>query len=353
MGAQTVKGKLVICCNFLKRVPARGTWILPCLALLTFISSLFGIFPTSLVETWYARWVFPQISGAFAPVVNAVPFSWLDVVIVAGIAAATLAVFRRKLGLVISIVAFGYLFFFWSWGLNYHRARLDTKLPLDDRSVREQRIEEFAGRAVREINTLYTETASRDFNETALRDEAVRRVRRVIGVVDGLDWEAPHRIKVSLLVNPWFRVAGIDGLFSPFSHEPIINNGLLAVERPFVIAHELAHVRGYPDEGDANFIALLATLMSENPHLRYSGWLHLWLYLRDPKLDRLLDDGPRRDLQRIFERVRSQQIRWVSIFQAAILDWYLKANDVDEGIRSYSRVVLLAIRTEESWERFR
>ena len=51
------------------------------------------------------------------------------------------------------------------------------------------------------------------------------------------------------------------------------------------MCHELAHVRGYPDEGDANVIAAFATLMSENPAFQYSGWLNLWLYLRTRELE--------------------------------------------------------------------
>jgi hypothetical protein len=147
--------------------------------------------------------------------------------------------------------------------------------------------------------------------------------------------------------------AGIDGVFNPLAHEPIINKSLLDIERPFVMAHELAHVRGYPDEGDANVIATFATLMSEDPQFQYSGWLNLWLYLRTRELDKLLDPGVRQDVQRIFDRARREQIQWVNNFQQVLLDWFLKANSVSEGVRSYSRVVLLAAGTEPIWPTFR
>jgi hypothetical protein len=147
--------------------------------------------------------------------------------------------------------------------------------------------------------------------------------------------------------------AGVDGVFNPLAHEPIITNTLLDVERPFIISHELAHVRGYPDEGDANVIAVFATLMSGDSRFQYSGWMNLWLYLRNKDADRLLDAGPRRDLQRIFDRARSEEVRWINDFQRSLLDWFLKANHVEQGVRSYSRVVLLAAETEPVWERFR
>ena len=45
--------------------------------------------------------------------------------------------------------------------------------------------------------------------------------------------------------------------------------------------------------------------------------------------------------------------RWINDFQRALLDLFLKANRVEEGIRSYSRVVQLAAGTEPFWDRFR
>jgi hypothetical protein len=112
-------------------------------------------------------------------------------------------------------------------------------------------------------------------------------------------------------------------------------------------------VRGYPDEGDANLIAAFATIMSNSPAFQYSGWLSLWLYLRTRDLDMLLDAGPRADLQRIFERARSEQVQWINHFQTLMLDWFLKSNHVEQGVRSYSRIVLLAAGTEPYWDRYR
>jgi hypothetical protein len=175
----------------------------------------------------------------------------------------------------------------------------------------------------------------------------------VVGVIDGTDWEAPRRIKISRIGDTWFHVAGVDGMFNPAGQEPLISNTLLDVERPFVECHELAHVRGYPDEGDANVIAALSTLMSKNPAFQYSGWLSLWLYVRSTELDKLLDPGPRQDMKRIFERARSEQVAWISGLQRLVLDWFLKANHVEQGVRSYSRIVLLTAGTEPYWDRFR
>jgi len=250
-------------------------------------------------------------------------------------------------------ISLGYLIFFWSWGINYHREPLQTRLVLESDAMTNPAIERLTQRAAKELNALYPQLAANPYDESAIRTEAVARVGRVVQRLDGTSWRAATRIKNSLLINPWFRFAGIDGFFNPLVHEPIVNPGVLDIERPFIIAHELGHVRGYPDEGDANFVGLMATLMSDNPRLRYSGWLELWLYLRRRGSDSLLDPGPRQDVQRIFDRLKAEQIVWISNLQATMLDLFLKANRVSEGVASYSRIVMLAAGTENNWDTFR
>jgi hypothetical protein len=312
-----------------------------------------GAFPQGVVEAWYSRGIFPHISSIAAVVSDSVPFSWLDLSLGLAPIVAAVVIRRRRFAQLTTIVALGYLFFFWGWGLNYHRTQLVAKLSVNSSSADPSVMKRFGEQAAREINNLYHIKSLQVYDDDEIRAEVVNRVRRVVWRVDSTDWRAPSRVKRSLLANPWFRIAGVDGIFNPFGHEPIMHGGLLEIEQPFVMAHELAHVRGYPDEGDANLIAVLATVVSDNPHLRYSGWLQLWFYLRTPDLDGLLEEGPRRDLRQILERIRSEQVRWVSRLQAFVLDWYLRANNVQEGIRSYARVAVLAAGTQEIWNQFR
>jgi hypothetical protein len=348
-----VKTKLGKFHNFTGNTSRAFGWTLPVLALLTFIASWAAIFPRSVIETWYARFLFPAISSAAAYFADAVSISWFDVWIPAGLAVLVWMLWRRRYLLLANVAAGIYLVFFWTWALNYHRQPLPLKLPFEPSLAEQDGIGRLAVRAAEEINRLYSAKQEAVGDEIRVRDDVVRRVGRVTAVIEGLEWTAPGRIKTSHLANPWMHVAGIDGVFNPLGHEPVISNSLLDVEQPFVMAHEMAHVRGYPDEGEANLIAMFATIMSDNPALQYSGWLTLWLYVRSRELDARLDAGPRRDLQRIFERARAEEIRWISYMQSLILDWFLKANSVDEGVRSYSQVVLLAAGTQPYWDRFR
>jgi hypothetical protein len=323
------------------------------LAVFSFALSLFPLLSPAVVEARFSRSVFPIISSFMRFWADSVPFAWLDLMLLALIPFVVWCVWRRRWKWIGVAAAVGYLVFFWSWGINYHRQPLATKLALNADATSRAAMDEFARRAASELNSLYPQLTPDGFDESSVRQESVNRVTRVVEVLDGTKWTAPSRVKISILANAWFRVAGIDGVFNPIVHEPIVNSNLLDVERPFIISHELAHVRGYPNEGDANFVAILATILSEHPQLRYSGWLHLWLYLRNRELDALLDPGPRQDVQRIFDRFRREQIAWISNVQSVVLDLFLKANRVEEGVRSYSRVVLLAAGTQDTWDRFR
>jgi hypothetical protein len=349
---QTVKRKLPYRGNFLVRRRLTPRFILISLALLTFIFSLLPLRP-DLVERWFSGAIFPTISHAFSLVADALPLAWLDVLTLFILLHVAISLRRRRWPRLVELAAAGYLVFFWSWGLNYHRQSLNSKLTMDAALNSPAAMDAFLRQAADQLNVLYPAVQAGSFDGAEMREQEARRVARVVQVLDGTQWTSPRRVKTSILVQPWFQVAGIDGMFNPVVHEPIVNGRILDVERPFVIAHELAHVRGYPDEGEANFVALMATLMSDDPRLQYSGWLHLWLYLRSGNADALLTEGPRQDIARIFERMRQDEIRWLSNLQAAVLDWYLKANSVPEGLRSYSKIVLWAAGTRDTWTRFK
>ncbi|HEX4999309.1 MAG TPA: DUF3810 family protein [Terriglobia bacterium] len=333
---------------------SRAGWLaLPAFAALSFLGSWAQVFPRSFVENTYSRGIYPKIAALAAHFADAISFSWLDVFIPIGLIALIAAVRLKRYRLLANGVAALYLFFFWSWGLNYHREALADKLPSDVSRTDAKALDTFAREIARNLNRLYPIQQARPHDEQAIREEAVRRVSHVTAVIDGAEWRGSSRIKHSVIANPWFHAASIDGVFNLFAHEPVVSDTLLDFEQPFAMTHELGHVYGYAGEGDANLIAVLATLMSSDPRMQYSGWINLWFYARTPKLDALLDPGPRQDMERMFNRLRSERIRWLSALQTAILDWYLKSNAVHEGVQSYDQVVVLAASTQPYWDRYR
>jgi hypothetical protein len=140
-------------------------------------------------------------------------------------------------------------------------------------------------------------------------------------------------------------------MINPFGLEVLANPDLLPFERPFVAAHEWSHLAGFADEAEASFVGWL-TCMHGDVSTQYSGWLFLYWQVSSEvdgatrtRLAEDLDAGPRADIEAIVARLRSGELPWLRTAGWHMYDQYLKANRVEEGIRSYGAVVTLILRT--------
>ncbi len=72
--------------------------------------------------------------------------------------------------------------------------------------------------------------------------------------------------------------AGITGIYSFFTGEANVNIEYPHYTLPFTAAHEMAHQRGVARENEANFVAFLVCISSEDEYIRYSGYLGMLEY---------------------------------------------------------------------------
>ena len=84
--------------------------------------------------------------------------------------------------------------------------------------------------------------------------------------------------------------SGIIGVYFPFTMEANYNTYTSATYTPEVIAHELSHLKGYIYEDEANFIAYLACINSDNDMLKYSGYLSVLNYTNNDYYDCVDDE---------------------------------------------------------------
>jgi hypothetical protein len=150
--------------------------------------------------------------------------------------------------------------------------------------------------------------------------------------------------------------AGIDGVMNPFFLEIILNPEILPMERPFSVAHEWAHLAGYADESEANFVAWL-TCARADANGQYSGWLEALRYTMGglpraerTRLQQQLMPAVEDDLRAINERLgRADPV--VSGMARNVYDAYLKSQGVNEGIASYGAMLRLLVGTafENGW----
>ena len=86
------------------------------------------------------------------------------------------------------------------------------------------------------------------------------------------------RLKPVMLSEP-MSYTHITGVYTFFTGEANINVNFPDYCVVFTAAHELAHQRGIAREDEANFMAFLICLESEDAYVRYCGYLNLYEYV--------------------------------------------------------------------------
>ena len=140
------------------------------------------------------------------------------------------------------------------------------------------------------------------------------------------------------------------GLYFPFTGEGHVDAGVHALQKPYIIAHEMFHGYGFGDEGTCNFNAFLACIKSNDPYIAYSGHLSYWRtlainYLRyRPKEYRAFRRTLPLTIQADLDAINEVLISYPDImprFRYYAYDAYLKAQGIDEGMKNYNRVIML------------
>jgi hypothetical protein len=317
-----------------------------------------------LVERLYSTRAYLLWQSRLTPVSNRVPFALFDLLLAAAVVTAawiTIAAVRgfrrggrwRAIGIAASraltVTAVLYLWFLASWGLNYRRVPLLERLELEHPAPTSAAVAQMGQQAVERLNALHAAAhawpASDPWRDARLRDAYQRTLRYLSSGPPAL----PGRLKQSV-VGPYFRWASVDGMIDPFALEVLANPDLLPFERPFVACHEWAHLGGYADESEASFVGWL-TCVRGGEAAQYSAWLFLYWEInglvgaaeRAP-LAAALAPGPRADIEAMVDRVRRGQLPRLRAISWTAYDQYLKANRVEEGVRSYDLAITLLAR---------
>jgi hypothetical protein len=243
-----------------------------------------------------------------------------------------------------------YLWFALSWGLNYERPALSTRVDFDRSRVTRASVLSMAQTTVSALNSLEPLASQHPwpgFESTRFTlSRSFDNVQRSLGQ-SALATSARPK---STLLNPYFRWAAIDGMTDPFFLETLVSDDALPIERPFIIAHEWGHLAGYAQESEASFLGWL-TCLDAGEQAQYSAWLALYWHLESAlpaaerrALDASLHEGPKRDLRAIAARYQQSAPR-VRVVAWTVYDRFLKANRVPEGVASYDAVVSLVVGT--------
>lgn len=355
------------------------------LGLMAAALAVFGLFHLLsqvpvVTEVLYGSSLGPVVAWSLSRLSGMIPFSLLEVVVLAFVLRHLVAVGldalsavrgraskRRvlaagglRLGADLAVAA---LAFYFLWGFHYARPPLDERLGLPEGG--DGRLEEVAHLAqemVTATNRTYFELhGSDDLGEPTpvpvaparlqnALDEGWARITRDLDLPGHYAWR--HGGMKPFLLSSRVKWLGISGIYFPFTGEALILDDLPAVTYGKVMAHETAHQRGIAEESDANFMGFLAASRSPSPALRYAAYAFAqrqlmstlaisdadrWRELRARRLP-----GVQRDLDEL-SRYWNPSTGPLAEWGSRVNDVMLRSHGVQTGVFSYSESMQLLV----------
>ncbi len=257
----------------------------------------------------------------------------------------------------LSVVSLLFSLFVFTLGTGYRGSTLDEKLEIGRKNVSVEELKDtaskLAGLVAAEADGLYYGSdgfSVMPFGYSGMSDELMEAYGRLCEKY-GFVQNFYSRIKTVMLSEPW-TYTHITGVYTYFTGESNLNTNMPDYTLPFTAAHEFAHQRGISREDEANFVAYLACIESDDPYVRYSGYLNLYEYVASAlysadhdayfEVSGKLPAEVRAEMSaynRFFEKYRHNVAATVS---GAVNDTYLKSQGTP-GEKSYGMVVDLAV----------
>lgn len=151
----------------------------------------------------------------------------------------------------------------------------------------------------------------------------------------------------------------ITGVYTFFTGESNINVSFPDYSIPFTAAHELAHQRGIAREDEANMVAFLVCIGSDDPYIQYSAYMNVYEYVSSAlySADR---DLYKRAARKLIIDAYNEMVAYGEFFKkydnsvaskvsGTVNDVYLKVQGT-EGRKSYGMVVDLTVAYLKSKE---
>ncbi len=256
-----------------------------------------------------------------------------------------------------SVAALAFSAFVFGFGASYRTPTLDKKLGLECAEVSAEELYDTAMLVVQRVNGEAEDIYYRHDSFSVMPytlEELEDKLNEAYSVAAG-KYSFIQRLNSDIKPVMFSRVmsyAHITGVYTFATGEANLNVDFPDYTLPYTAAHELAHQRGIAREDEANFIAYLVSLESDDPYIRYSAELNLCEYLlnalwrADKELYRECSaelipavKGELRAYSEFFDKYRDSLASEVS---GAVNDTYLTIQGT-AGTASYGMVVDLAV----------
>ncbi len=248
------------------------------------------------------------------------------------------------------------VYFLLLWGFNYARLPLEQHLSIDPQPLTQAELEEelkLQTEAIKQLRTSIPSASDNAFTETALVHITEADMQHlVLKRLEQLNYPPFGSPRIRQLWPPGLLLRiSTAGFYLPFTGECNVDSGLHPLQKPFVMAHELFHAHGFTDEGSCNFLAYISCQAADDPFIRYAGALNYWRYLAgsyrraEPEAYQTFRIQLPKGILADLDAINQQMQRYPDVFprfRDLAYDTYLKAQGIEEGMKNYSRIIMLA-----------
>ena len=259
---------------------------------------------------------------------------------------------------IFSVVCMVFNLFVWNFAPGYNARSLDQKLGLERKPVSAEELAATADILLEEVKKvegeiLFMETgASRmPYSYAEMNEKLMQAYKKACEKYDFID-DFRSNVKPVMLSEP-MSYTHITGVYTFFTGEANINVNFPDYTIPYTAAHELAHQRGIAREDEANFVAFLVCMESDDAYIRYSGALNLYEYvvsaLYSANYELYKENYYKQPKTVIAERIAYSEFfdkyreNVVADVSEATNNAYLHSQGTPQGTRSYGMVVDLAV----------
>ena len=243
------------------------------------------------------------------------------------------------------------------FGIGYKCSTLDKKLGIKSSAVDRNELYDTADYLVKRINELAPLIKYGTDNFSVIPYSFDQMNEKLLSAYDTFSEKYPIIINFKSRLKPVMcseimSYTHITGVYTFFTGESNINVAFPDYTIPYTSAHELAHQRGIAREDEANMVAFLVCIESDDPYVQYSAYLNVYeyvssaLYSADKELYREIR-------KKIDPAVYSEQVAYSGFFKkyeksvasqvsGAVNDVYLKTQGT-KGKVSYGMVVDLTV----------
>lgn len=256
-----------------------------------------------------------------------------------------------------SVAALLYSLFVFTTVAGYNSTSLSDKLMLEDKPVSLEDLKitaEFfidkTENELEEINFVYGKNSLMPYSIDKMNEHLMNAYKKASEKYSFIP-DLNSRIK-PIALSELMTYTHISGIYTFYTGEANLNVNFPDYCLPFTAAHELAHQRGILPENEANFVAFLVCSISDDPYIRYSGYLNMYEYLNSAiysedyevfkEIFLTLDIRIRGEMNSYNEFFKKYRDNYVADISTSINDAYLKAQGQSAGEKSYGMVVDLA-----------